>query len=388
MTALLGVGAFVGLNVNKEVVAAKATAAYEGSICIEFQNSNEGWRWDNDDAKIAFYAFNNTNKKAYGWSSMISTDHTSDHKYEIPYSFANDPFETGTQFHLVRYPSGHSDTPDWDNSNWGRYDNIGFCQVIYFWANGGSFQNQAKNYVNSAGSANNTRLSFNKFSSNVECYVKDVQIAAGEQFTIKFNNTDYSKLKNGVKSSFFTVVSSKIVCHASGMYDLYFDTNTKELWVQEDAQAQANAWATEFLTGVGCDAEYKSAPSNWSRYAETDPTKDVGGYSWSINLTNGAKELFVNADVSGDWEWAAGTVVEKAAYIHDMCVRKYAECSVFMSYTDEHGTHTRSASVVNIPNTFGAESDNNVFTMVIALVTVVSLTAVGGFFFLKKKKTF
>ena len=31
------------------------------------------------------------------------------------------------------------------------------------------------------------------------------------------------------------------------MYDLYFDTNTKELWVQEDAQAQANAWGIEYM---------------------------------------------------------------------------------------------------------------------------------------------
>ena len=374
----LGVGA--GLKANKVQEVKADSAPYVGSVCIEFQAlGGTPNYWDDSNAKVAFYAFNNSTSKPYGWSSMITTK-AGTHNYEISYSFENDPFTSGTQFHLVRFNSSHSDTPDW-NDIWNRYDNITFSQVMYMYNDNGvkvSAQNQVANYLVSNGSANNVRLSFNKFSTNVECYRNMVSIAKDEQFTIKFNNAEYHELKSGVSATYFKEENNKIVCNVTGTYDLFFDTNTKKLWVQVDSVTEAAGFAHTFLdtTDLICkdsslgsgDTVLADLQAAWNKKATPDGTSLVE--KWEA-LTSGAKSAFGSN---------SNSVIASARERYIVIMQRYGSPTL-TAFTD--GPSYSS----NVVSTLAPAIENSTnIALIIVIVSTISLVALGGFFFIKRKK--
>ena len=387
-------GAFAvgsALSNNKSQGVDADSAPYVGSISVVFEEigagNNWAYYWDSGNAKVAFYAFNNTNNKTYGWSSMVTTT-AGTHKYEINYSFSNDPFATDTQFHLVRFNSSHSATPDW-NDIWNRCDNISFSQLIYVYNNNGnagiSTQNQAANYINSNGAANNTRLSFNNTSN--ECYRKNVSLAKDEQFSIKFNNVDYYALKSGVDSTYFTVVGTKIKCNVSGTYDLYFDNSSKQLWVQVDALTEASGFAhkliddTDSICSVdGTGANHGAALANvWNPKATPDGTSLVE--KWN-GLTDGAKSEFKNATPVE----SGGTILQEAVYRYYHIMRRYGPTGTTSQVLQAFSGGPNYASAQSFPLVYSINENTNIVAIIV-IISLVSVTAIGGYFFIKRRKS-
>ena len=205
-------------------------------------------------------------------------------------------------------------------------------------------------------------------------FQKEITLETGTVFEFKdtLGNT-VDSMEEGVGSALtggyvtYNESTKKFTVVNGGDYEIYVKPADGTVWMQLDSASEAEAWAEDFVKNVGCLETHDAAPAKWGTYAA----------SWAANLTNGAKFIFTEATASN-----TGTYVEKAAFIHDMCVKKYDSCTTFMTYND--GTeHSRAGavSVMNV-NNYTVNSDGMLFA---AIAAGVSMVTVGGFFLLRRK---
>lgn len=220
---------------------------------------------------------------------------------------------------------------------------------------------------------------------------KSVTLTAGTTFTIEDTlGTAITTGETGAGSAFtdgyieYDSVNEVFVVKESGTYEVYAKPNVVEdsgaaafngtVWMQIDSDTEAAIWAEDFVENVGCKEEYNAKPDNWDRYAA-----DSGEYSWSANLTNGAKAKFIEATAS-----RTGTWVEKAAFIHDLCVSKYEGCDVFMKYNDGED-HSRLITNIGLVGT-NVSNDFTAMIAVVSIIALVSISAVTVLVIVKKRK--
>lgn len=240
------------------------------------------------------------------------------------------------------------------------YDDGGYC-------NKGSWKQTAIGKLNVNGTPRN--MSFN-FLNN-QYYLTEVELTTSDAITISKGETTfgYSHLEAGCKALFNEGASNAFSAKNGSLYAFYLkEDNGGTIWAQIDSGVEAATWAEGFVKGVGCAAPYNAAPKNWDTYAGTFAT-----------LTDGAKDTLIGATASNE---EGATYVQQAAFIHDMCVRKYAGCDVFMK---RDGGGSRTVTPSNSINL--VENNGNNYTaiiIIVASVAVVSLSA--AFIMLKKRK--
>ena len=223
-------------------------------------------------------------------------------------------------------------------------------------------------------------LSLYKFDgSGLQGYTMSLSLQDGDVFTAS-NGTascgfddlrSYGGLSANEKGLVVDDGNGNIEVVHGGTFEFYMNVVTGSAWLQPDSASEAEAWAKQFVLGIGCNGSSK--PANWDRYASNS-----GTYSWSLNLTDGAKYLFVTAEASND---DSAPYLQQAAFIHDMCVRKYDNCNVFMSYSGG----SRSGNLRVVPSTVETTSNNSTLIVVIS-ASIVAVIAVGGYFFFRKRR--
>lgn len=148
----------------------------------------------------------------------------------------------------------------------------------------------------------------------------------------------------------------------SGLYLLYVK-DSGMIWMQDaEPGPAAYNWATYFLANVGCDANGVNLPSGWSTVSARYST-----------LTDEAKALIVGGTAN-----ESGDELGQALARYDYAVTHHAGLTRFITgRTISSGSGSRTLNIA---------SNNEVAMPAIASVTgLVTMTAVGGFFFLKKK---
>ena len=159
---------------------------------------------------------------------------------------------------------------------------------------------------------------------------------------------------------------SNIVCKIPGTYDFYFNTETKKIWISNDAIVQADGWATYFNSNVGCDDDGVKLPTGWflcaTAYGALDP--DTKDYIYSAK-----------ADKDGD-------NLARALSTYDYAVSHHSTLEKFIkSSTDV----VRASLSLEVGHAFSANDSRNLI-MIVSIVSLVSASTLVGLIVLKRRK--
>lgn len=366
LSTILGVGVSTAVTVNSsnEPIKEVDAASYSGSMAIDLQYQSWGGYWDDANAKIACYVWNSNGA---GWTNMITTS-SGTHKYIIPYNFSFNP--VSSSMHIVRFNSSHSDTPDW-NDIWGRSDNHTFGHMIYVYGNNEA--SVVNHYVgaNSDGWAGSWEYTLHnaKMNGNDFQVFGDITFTQNDEFKV-VHQTDggaatyvNSYEAHSSISSFFSVTDN-IKCSKAGTYSIYYPSDSK-IYITNPDYAAADEWAQYFLSNVGCDSTGASLPSGWSSCA-TEYSK----------LNGNSKDIVYGASAN-----VSGTFVEQAVARYDLAVSNHPSLTRFIVNS---GDKPRLAENVHVSLVFD-EKRTGMITIIV-VTSVVALTAIGGYFFFRKRK--
>lgn len=168
----------------------------------------------------------------------------------------------------------------------------------------------------------------------------------------------------------------RIKVAVAGTYEVYFKNNydANKIWIQQDAATEAAAYATEFLATITCTENSVTFERNvWNHVSGTASME----YKFS-QLTEGARGLLTIAQAN-----KSGTAVQQCAARYDRILSKYGYGSGANQYHDFMGrTPAPIAGTVAI----NAILTSNINVTVIVLISVVSVGAIGGYFFVRRRK--
>lgn len=215
-------------------------------------------------------------------------------------------------------------------------------------------------------------LEFRFNNEGLAFYNTNVELTAGSVFKVKNSSGDYFGY-NAIETGSGSVISTgdvsgsgtgNITVVNSGSYELYMKPFSNKFWMQENSTATATAWATSFINDTGsiCATGGESADHLSALQAVWSDIKD--GFD---ALTLGARNIIKTGN--------ANATVKDAhdRYIHIM-TRYSGQLDAF-----EDWEVSASRSIMPLAN------DSNVIA-IIAIITVISLSAVGTFFLLRKKR--
>lgn len=193
--------------------------------------------------------------------------------------------------------------------------------------------------------------------------------------TIDSTYTDYAVLESGMSehTDIAVVEDGYVVVKAAHPVMVYFKNDTNEMWITAaSGELIAYAYAGYFLTYVGCDNSGINLPSGWT---------DVKNRYESSAVTNDAKDFIYEFDVS---------TAKAGDDIAAMIVRYNLACTnhpTLDRFIKDSGGHERPINKVSTnPISILGSMDNSTPIMLVVIISVVSLTAVGGYIFLKRRK--
>ena len=222
---------------------------------------------------------------------------------------------------------------------------------------GYSIQGKSGKYIGSLTAASNGML------VSGSALVNTIEYSDGDSATIiKGTNEYHLRISAGTGTSRFRYYSNGNV----QLYKLVESSN-------------ADAYAQTFLGAFTCNADGTSQPTFTLKEAPSTY------WSWSLlateynTLTAAEKEEF-RLGVASE----TGTNVEKALARYDYIVGKYNKGQGITSYTDFMNRNPAKIGASRSLNMFNEEA-GTAATMVVVVVSAISITAIGGFFLLKKK---
>lgn len=194
---------------------------------------------------------------------------------------------------------------------------------------------------------------------------------AGDKFhivkTVGSVTTNCATLDSYMSSSVATSDGTDITVVATGTYAVYFK-NDNTIWIQTASyNLEAYMYAGYFLTNVGCDSTGASLPSGWSTCASRYST-----------LSNDAKDYIYAFDVSA---------VQDSDDISQMIERYNHACKAHPSL--ENFIKNSSGVSRTVPSgsrTIMPIANNSNTVVIITIVSFISLSALGAFFLLRKKR--
>ena len=203
-----------------------------------------------------------------------------------------------------------------------------------------------------------------------EWFIQDVELDAQQEFVINYNDNIYgaSYFRWDVQDAFYEGEDDYIGVNNAESYNFYFNYDGLDTYIRPevDPTMKAEKWAEDFLDNLKCSDTYDETPSNWGEWAE----------NFQQFLSDGAKKLFIDAIASFD---TSATVIQKAAYIHDLCVSKYEDCYVFMYY--DGGSRSYLITRTNSNNV-----EFNSVALIITITSVTSITILSTLLVIKKHK--
>lgn len=215
-------------------------------------------------------------------------------------------------------------------------------------------------------------LEFRFNNEGLAFYNTNVELTAGSVFKVKNSGGTYFGY-NAIETGSGSVISTgdvsgsgtgNITVVNSGSYELYMKPFSNKFWMQENSTATATSWATSFINDTGsiCSTGGESADHLSALQAVWSDIKD--GFD---ALTLGARNIIKTGN--------ANATVKDAhdRYIHIM-TRYAGQLDAF-----EDWEVSASRNIMPLAN------DSNAVA-IIAIVAVVSLSALGTFFLLRKKR--
>lgn len=379
LAAVLALGGVAGLATHSESKSVSA-GIESGVISIDMT----GYWAESNECKLAMYFFDD-NAGKNTWSDLFyfkTGTKYAELAYDIDFVPAN--------MIAVRF-SKDVTTADWNqgDNKWNQTQNLDYVKNGNIIITGHNYGHVGTAYVSSDKSSwgNKANLSGKKINEagHIEYYSDNINFVDNEFFKIVRANDWYGD--NFVELSPFVEddfeINSEgsddnIKCLVGGTYSIYFDYEAKHIYINDPVAAAADAWAQQFLKGVTCDGDGSITKDEWSTLS--------GSYAV---LDGDVKEVFEKIPLHGKDE--GGTYAEKAVCRYDYIIIKYGIGASAPKHTDFMGRFGENGINKNVPtaqapiSVFGS-MDNSTPIMLVVIISIVSLTAVGGYIFLKRRK--
>ena len=344
--------------------------------------------WENDGAKFSVYFFGANDKKAF--SNFAVSVPNQDHIWIASYELDFNP----TGMIGVRYKST-STTPNWGDATnqtqdltFHRYGVIGVKSWDKWEDNGWSdFLATVKiDGVTDEIVLDNYKRNDQNQSEHYNDYI---DLKANDKFVIKYHSSegftpkdfysmdclDILKVKD---KEYFEIdeTNHEIKVLKSGTYSFYFkaDVNNGQVFISKPEIAFADVWAKSFLEGTGEDTSCELTKTNWSSHEDEYDS-----------LPHSAKTFLLNLDHEPDPNVKFDNYFARAIQRYDYIIYLYGT-STYNDYIGRvnAGRFTPRSTFNPIIGAFS--SDNSTPIALVVIISVASLTAVGGYIFLKRRK--
>ena len=382
LATILGAGVFAGVSFNKSNVIKEADA----DIDVNFGNSGKIFLrldtndWKSSSSKIGLYLFNNSVSRN-AWGGLVTPSGTS--KF-VEYSYDLDFTPAGCI--AFRVDPSVSSLGDWcwendrgNTSIWSTTNDISFNNVVWLgnyyeyskWTESGSY---GISVTVKGGTTDDWSV------ASLDQQLTDVKVNGSDNLEVygkvTFSGSTYFKVVKGsdwcggysahssIASNLETSPSGNIHVKSAATYEIYFDYEGQTSYITDPVIAAADEWAQYFLNNVNCDATSATLPSGWSACA-TEYGK----------LGDDSKDLVYGATAKED-----GSYIEQAVARYDVAVARHSSLSKFI--VNRSGT-PRSSAVIKTPAIIGG---NGNLIASIVVISITSLTAIGGYFFFRKRK--
>ena len=364
----LGVGVAAGLGARVEE-AKEVEAGTVKDVWVEIGNNCD---WTTGKIAIGFWGAGDH------FSNLVSIN-SSDKFYKLTYTA--DAGDTGCN--VILYGTGKA-TADWSDIV-SQTKNMTIGNEYTVWDKDGEdskywFTVDYRATDKNASLTGDLDVEFDCFSrggeGDLESVKAGISVTAGQKFKVSYDGNEYALLNDYVATTSFdtTTNTGYITAKATGNYDMYFNKTNHKLWVEENADVAATAFATTFLstTGAICkdsslgagDTDLAALAAKWNAKAEPDGTSLVE--QWNA-LTPAAKSSF-NAGTANETLTNA-----KARYL--VIIGRYsATLTAFAG---------GPSSAYYVPT---AAESHNVTPIVIVLATTIGLIAVASFFVIRRRK--
>ncbi len=359
----LGSAVTLGVVANNDNVQKANAAVWTGGEKIYFQpNSN----WNQANARFAVYAYGTGDT----WFNLTRCDESADvYTAEVP---------SGSWNGIIFCRMNPSTTENnWDNK-WNQTSDVTtYGASKLFTMNSGSWDTGSwyttKDCV-VAGSFNGWSTSANDMVFDPSTYQYETTFTTTEDaatFKVVFDGTwkGVSKVDTNVNSNYIDLSQggdNNIGAKIAGDYEIYYKPYSDKIWVQISSDTEANNYADTFLGAMTCDSTGATAPSFSTSWSDLKTAFNA--------LTVGAKGKFTTASANPN-----GSKIEQTVARYDYIVGKYGT----QTYEDFMG---RSPASLNSSRITTYNPTNGSAIIIATIVSIVTLSAAGTFFLLRKKR--
>lgn len=374
----LAVGAVLSANTKMEEVHAAGTT---NRLLVKFGSLGN---WTDANAKLAVYLWNDDvgGVKKETWTSLASLN-TSTKLYVLNYTADFSPAKM-----IISRQNSSATSASWGTS-WAQSGDLDFNEATYINLNGWDIT--ATSGWTLSATVNTSEVDFGvkttigtaslelNSDGNPQIYGK-VTLEENEEFKVVSGDavwTGYYGCPSALNSAFTGGGKEKpaqwtdldnITCLIAGDYDFYFDTEEKRIWISRQEIVDADGWASSFLTDVTCDSTGKTVPTGWSTSS--------GKYS---NLSDDAKDYIyaAKADANGD-------NLARALARYDLAVYRHSTLTKFVKNsagTERNVPPVGAAAPIKLFNI-----DSNNASLFVIITVIASISILGGYLFLKRRK--
>ena len=210
-----------------------------------------------------------------------------------------------------------------------------------------------------------------------EHYNDYIDLQKNDEFVIEYASNSYCSYDSlDIFDNNFSLDNTKIKVNVAGTYSFYFKAYENEqvhhdVFISKPEVAFADAWALSFLGGT--EGTCEATKSNWSTY-ETE-------YK---NLPHSAKTFLLNVEHQPDPDFEYENYFAQAIQRYDYVIYLYGTTA----YKDYIGRVNANKFTPRTTNSLiGAfTSESSTLISLVVIVSVVSLTALGGYLVLKRRK--
>ena len=372
MTALLGVGAFVGAGTSREVRVEKAEAATSNRE-ITLINDTYWWYTNEDAIKVHVWdggATDSTinmemvaNSARRKWTATVNVSDTS----MIEFIRCSEDYTTDWNW-SSKTTMSDGDYFTLNNDAPGGYDG---ASITRSYSNGtylrGTFQDpEFTDYGQKRMSASD--------KDGYSVMLKDFTITKATRFKVVYYTDGVMEWGGNISGHLsdddanyplYEFSGSDGYLTASGTYDLYVNTTSNDYYVV----SPTGRYATKFLEEIVCPGEvYSGGSEKW----------DLMSGLFTSSLNSGARGKFTSASAN-----MSGTIVEQAVARYDAVVRHYG-ASTYANYMSRTISPAPSGSIA--VGQLSNDMANSGYFAAIASA-FVALIAAAGFVIIKKKKS-
>lgn len=340
-----------------------------GEIYIDLTEFRD---WENSDAKFGVYFFNETRN---AFSDFAVNVPLQDGIYIASYELDFNP----TTMIGIRFDS-ECTTPNWDDK-WNQTQNLTFYQygvigVTGYDDSGWSDELATVKITRGVDEIDVVLDNYKRNAENKSEHYNDyIDLQENDEFVIDYNSTSYhnwDSLPIFDDNFSYDESTQKIKVEVSGTYSFYFkayetDEVHHDVFISKPEVAFADAWALAFLAD-GCD----TTKSNWSDYEDEFDKLPHSAKSFLLNVEH--------ADPDVHFENYFAQAIQRYDYV------------IYLYGTSSYDDYIGRVEAGKItPRTSGqligvSSNDNSTSIAVVIILSVTSLTAIGGCLLLKRRK--